>query len=386
LLNFIGFAGIKDDNSFIERIHPVSLCVIIYFVFSTLFKWSQYFKKSNFIYHINIFVGMWWMFYSYLINGHPASVPIVSYIVPFIFLILIVNTNQEERRYLFNFVHFFMILNSIVGLCEFSLQIRLFSDMSAYAGSEVRRANALLGHPLTNATITGVYILAIVFNIKSYARILFPAFAIIISLFSLAAYSGRAAGVVLLLIMAIEISKGEWLKNKEGKIQYNLFAVAFIALIVLMVVAATAYHAGFFDQFISRFVNDYGSGQTRWLAWDKIRASTLEQILFGREEKYINFIDYFGNRVAVSIESFWLNLLFYNGLIVSMPVSIIFLLGLNQLRKEVSGRVTPIILYFLICISSSVGLGGKTQLLSIFFTIIITLCSISKQESISISI
>src|SRR5690606_6737276 len=132
---------------------------------------------------------------------HPFSFIIDTLFAPLAFFALLVDADENLRRRLATLTHVELALNAIIAIGELLGGWRL---TPFYVGGEAIgwdwRSTALLGHPLVNALLAGLYLTILASGAtRLSAALLAPA--ILLQLVALAAFGGRAGAFVAIVIL-----------------------------------------------------------------------------------------------------------------------------------------------------------------------------------------
>jgi len=136
--------------------------------------------------------------------------------------------------------------------------------------------------------------------------------------------------------------------------------------------AAAAILGGVLNRFVDRFVDDNGSGEARVIVLQMFDKFDLTAMLVGPPPDLVgSYLNSFG--IGIGIENNWLALLFQYG----AWMTLFFCCGLFALFWEFWRRggkgITLIFVYFLIVISSAIGLATKTLIFAHFSVLLLFL-------------
>ncbi len=312
--------------------------------------------------------------------GKPLSILIDTFVSGLFLLIALIHLPRVDLSWLSRFIHVFFVVNALVALAEITTGFRLTPVVfDGQPAPYEWRATALLGHPLSNAALTGVYILVI----SGRAGRAFPhparLFLIGLQIAAMAAFSGRFASVILLAFLLLRLFPvmASVLAGSRFTFSRAATTVAFAGGFV--VVSVAAFTAGLFDRFISRFIDDQGSAATRSAMLDVFDRIDTASMIFG---PYPSAIARAQIRldITTAIESFVVAFPAYYGLLVAA----IFFVGLAFFIREViraggPGTAIPILFYILVA-SGSNGISSKTTdlTLSILIAVVLARASASR--------
>lgn len=301
-----------------------------------------------------------------------------TFLMPALLLVLLADLPGAALRRLAGALHAVMAANALIALFEFFTGQRLTPFL--VAGFEISgewRATALLGHPLSNAALTGCYVLVLMAGgWRSLPRgSVLPLVAL--QTVAMVAFGGRAALVLLLLALAL----------KGGLMLLRLLAGARVPLSSACVAAALlplgvavvygAVEAGFFDRFAQRFVSDDGSASARLAMVQVLQAFPFGDILIGPDPaRLATLVRVEG--IEFGIESFWIAMILTYGLAASAALFAGLGLFCLEIARAAGGRGLPVLLYFFAVASTSVSLSSKTVLLGMAVALIVPILRLER--------
>jgi hypothetical protein len=301
------------------------------------------------------------------VNLHlPLSSLLDTFLFPIMALILLDGIDEKSARLLARLVHAIYAANAALALFEMASGWRLTPliiqgiDLSEFE----HRSSALLGHPLANAMLTGLYVVVLAAgggrDLPGWAR--FPA--MILQMAAMVAFGGRLATVTMLLLLGLLALRGLGLILAGRRFNTSSAAVYLTLLPVMIVALVGAYGSGFFDQFIERFINDDRSAQARVIMFDLFSHFSCFQLLFGTDPDLLSSVKW-TEGIEFGVESFWVSFCLTYGAIPSLLFFFgLFAFCLDLWRHSGKGSVWTIV-YFLIVISGSLSIGDKTLALGV---------------------
>ncbi|MCF6199078.1 MAG: VpsF family polysaccharide biosynthesis protein, partial [Hyphomicrobiaceae bacterium] len=322
-----------------------------------------------------IFLITWFLLlFQIVIVQHKPFTPIIdTFIMPVVMLFVLTSMDGRGRLRLAHLLHFLMFANALLALSEFALGFRLTPlDAGGVIIEGDWRSSALLGHPLTNALMTGCYLIVLSLGGgRDLPWILRPV-VFGISLLAMNAFGGRMALVALLGFLAVvyALQMIAPLNGGSSSRRNWLMGVLLVPLGIMAVVIG--FEIGLFDQLLERFVNDNGSASARVYMFEVFRDLTWLDIMIGPDQDYVASL-LRAQGVNFGIESFWVAFILSYGFIVSM----VFFVGLFAFLYDVARASTLValwpILYFLTVSSTSVSLSAKGTDLAILVVMILLL-------------
>ena len=297
-----------------------------------------------------------------VLNLHvPLSSLIDTFLFPIMMLLLLEGIDERNARRLALLIHAIFAVNGVLALVEMASGWRLTPiivegiDLSAID----RRSSALFGHPLGNAMLTGLYVVALsVGGGRDLPHWLRPA-ALLLQLAAMVSFGGRLATVAMLGLCAILALRmtASILAGRRFRASSAAFALGLLPLLIVGLVGA--YEAGFFDQLLERFVSDNRSTESRVIMFELMGRFPLFQLLFGPDQDLLNSMMW-TEGTEFGIESFWVSFILTYGLVPSL----LFFIGLGAFLFDLSRHAGKgalwTVAYFLIVASGSLSIGGKT--------------------------
>ena len=284
-----------------------------------------------------------------MVQRYPVSQIVDTFVPGLVVFLILSRAGQRDLGWFGRLFHILFTINALVAILEMTTPFRL---VPTYIGDELVvyewRATALLGHPLSNAMLTGVYILLL----TGPAGRIFPA-PVRVGLFGLQmvammAFGGRTALVLLVLFLALRGAvagtaylSGRRFRRSAPILALPLATIGAIAMVIL-------FEMGLFDRFIGRFIDDNGSAATRAAMFRVFDRIDPAYFLFGPEPWLIRSAQWqVGSSIA--IESFIVGFVALYGLLVSL----VFFAGLALFMREVvrfAGRpaILPLVYFFVV--------------------------------------
>ncbi|MCJ2068042.1 VpsF family polysaccharide biosynthesis protein [Methylobacterium sp. J-030] len=303
-------------------------------------------------------------------NGLAGSID--TFVLAGLLPILLMDRDAATLARIETVFHLVMLANALLGLYELASGQRFFPfrlDGSAFEWDT--RSAALQGHPLSNATVTACYILALAGGGGRLGPGL-RAGMIALQLVALVTFGGRSATVTTLVLGGAVGLVALCGVLRRGRIPLIGAACACFALTLAPVAVAVLAAVGFFDILLSRFTSDGGSAQARvdmlavfdaipfrdlLLAPDLTQVATLRRI-YGLEW---------------GIENSILSTLLYQGILMTTLLVVAVALYLAEIARSCRHGVWLPILAFVILVNTFEGLAGKTTLLAKFALMLIVL-------------
>lgn len=297
----------------------------------------------------------------------PLAPIIDTFILPLMVFVCLIQLDTKDWRRLEVLLHTVVIANALLGIFEYASGWRL-TPMLENDGTVILydwRASALFGHPLSNAFLTGHYIVALAFGA---APRLHPALRFVlmgIAGLAMIAFGGRVAMVLAVVLVAIALILGatQTLVGRRFNINHAVLAMILVTIGALFVVVFI--EGGGADRFIARFSQDHGSAKTRLSMLHIFGELTREQFLLWPDPDII----WQAQReysLRIGVESSEVGFVANYGLLVTIAFFTTLAAFLRELVVLTSRRTLWTIAYFVGVLSSSLGIASKTTLLAMF--------------------
>lgn len=291
----------------------------------------------------------------------PFTTYIDTFLTPAIVFLLLHQMTEKRGRSLSVLLHNLFFINALIGIAEFVFGFRVtpFVIEGIEYGQEWR-SSALLGHPLSNALMTGCYVLALALGAGRELPYFYRLAIFIVTALSMVVFGGRAATLILVILLTLLLLR-KFLGVLAGR-PFDLRTVWFILATIPFAIAAFAvfYDMGFFDEFIGRITDDEGSASTRLAMFDLFHHLTWYDLAFGPDPTVLQtYINIYG--LNLGIESFWVAMVLYNGFVVAIPFFVVLGVFCWQIaRYAQTGPALWMLVSFFAVASASVSLSAKT--------------------------
>jgi hypothetical protein len=367
----------ETGGSPLEKIHPATLLAAFLVLLTGCTSANPLVPLVNaFAAHPNIVFYLVTvaliMMHALLVVGLPFTVFIDTFIGPVLVFLLLADIDESRRRRLAWLVHGLFLANALLGLAEFGFGFRLTPlHVEGETLEEEWRASAFIGHPLSNAMLTGSYmVLLLSGGARDLPTCLKPVLFLIAGA-GMVVFGGRAATALIVLFMAWHVVRRAFEVLSGKPFDPTLVLIGLIGLPVLAGGILILADFGFFDRFLSRFVDDQGSAGTRVEMFALFAHLSWAEILLGPNADFIHaMMRHYG--LDYGIESFWVSVVLSHGLIVAC----VFFFGLFLFCLDVA-RARPaalsVMLYFFAVASASLSLSAKTQGFAVLIVMIMVL-------------
>lgn len=304
----------------------------------------------------------------------PLTPIIDTFVLPLALFVALVRLDQTERHRLETLLHVILATNAALGLVEFASGWRL-TPMFETDGKPLLydwRASALFGHPLVNAFVTGDYLVALAFGATPRLGPV-PRLALIgLSTLAMLAFGGRVAMVAALAMLALALGLGaiRTLSGGHFRLSHALIGVAMatVGLIFLVVFL----EGGGADRFLARFSEDHGSAQTRLSMLKIFGTLTDEQFLLWPDADLV-WQAQREHAIRIGVESSEVGFVANYGLLPTLVFFAALAAFLRELVRSTSRRALWQIAYFVLVMSTSLGIAAKTTVLGFLVLLTLTL-------------
>ena len=377
LLFQLGIHYESPGGSALHKIHPATFLATFTLGFFIL-RYSHPLVYANDLMKQHkgtvIFLLSWVLLLAYLVfvQKQPFTPLIDTFLMPVFMFLILLQIGEDSRRHFALLLHGLMFLNAAIGYYEFLSGDRLIPLMAGDIPlNDEWRSSALFGHPLMNASLTGSYLLILVFGGGKDLPAMLRPLLILMTLGALVVFGGRASLVLsLLIVVLLGLGKVAVLAS-GGRFALGGAVLVIAAIPILALVGLVLLEVGFFDQLIGRFINDKGSTVARFAMFDLFHVLNLRDILLGPDPEVIS--TEMKLQGLVGIESFWIAFVLSYGLIIS----IVFFTGLIFFLVDVAGELRAsgalVIIYYILVASTSVSLSAKITNFGMFLALLLVM-------------
>ena len=322
-----------------------------------------------------VFLASWLVLLQHiiLVQRAPFTPIIDSFLLPMALFVCIRDGSPSFTAAMARFLHVFMCANACLGLYEVASGWRLTPFVAADLEIELDwRASALLGHPLANAALTGVYTLVLAQGGGRAMPGLARAPVIALQLAAMVAFGGRASLVFLLALLLFIALRGGARVLSGGRVSLAQAGLFLICLPLALAALDQAVSLGFFDRIAERFVNDRGSAKARLVMFDILAQISWTDLILGPDQELVAALQR-REGVEVGIESVWIGFILSYGIIAS----VLFFAGAaffcRELVRATRGGVPLLLVFFFGVASTSVSLSAKSTMFGVFTAFALTM-------------
>jgi hypothetical protein len=299
-----------------------------------------------------------------------------TWLLPICVFILCALLSRTETRHLARILDGFFMINSLLGIYEVAFNQHLVTITVANALLGVMsfpyewRAGAFLGHPLTNAYLTGAYILLLIMTPR-IRTLSFRIPLLLLHSFAMFAFGSRAATVLTGLFAVAYIGSRMFKGLATGRLEKDMVVYSGLLTVLSVTVVPVVLASGFADRFIERFSVDNGSAQARTGALDMLASFSWTDLVFGPPLQFtIQLGEKYG--VGAGIESFFLGFLMTFGILGCLIFWPPLFLFCRAVYYRTNIGCAYVMTYFFICCATSVSLSSKSLSLGILVAMCFT--------------
>ncbi|MBZ9854141.1 VpsF family polysaccharide biosynthesis protein [Mesorhizobium sp. CA13] len=307
-----------------------------------------------------------------VVRHRPGMAGMVDTFVAAALLVLML-AEDDERTFarLQTVVHAVMSANALLALFEFATKTLVFPYRLDGEVFTDLRSTALQGHPLANATITAVYVLALLSGSRSLSMPLRLAL-IGLQTAALVAFGGRSAMVTTLALGGIYLLFSGVAYLRHGRVSLLGAALAVLLATLLPVAVALLFSYGFFDALLERFVSDSGSANARVEMFDLFKNLGLGDLIVGPDIDLIESMRRI-NGLEQGIENPIIRMVLYQGAFFTLLMLFGFVLFMHEVARRCHPGIWLPMLGWLILLNTSETLASKTTLLTKFVVLALVL-------------
>ena len=296
-----------------------------------------------------------------------------TYLLAIIVALIAAELETRDFTRVEKLIHVLLAANALLALAEYALNTKVFPfRFEGVALDWDNRSNGLLGHPLENAQMTGLYIMVLLAGGgASMPKSLRPA-AILLQFAALVPFGGRTALLLTLAMSAL------WLAPRILKVlrgaRLPLPAFAAIAVLAPMLALGVGMIAigGFFDVITDRFADDGGSAKTRLEMFEIFNQLSAREIFIGASSDVIDSLRT-SRGLELGIENPIVRLLLYQGAVFTIFLIAGFTLFLIGIARRLRPGCAMAMIFFLVIINSYESIANKTLGLTQFVVLLLVM-------------
>lgn len=295
-----------------------------------------------------------------------------TFVAPALLVMMLAEDDERTFARMRTVVHGVMTANALLALFEFATKTLVFPyRLDGEVFTNDLRSTALQGHPLSNATITAIYVLALLSGSRSLSM---PMRLGLIGLqcAALVVFGGRSAMVTTIALGGIYLLFSGVAYLRRGRISLPGAALAVVLCSLLPVVLAMLFSYGFFDALLERFVSDSGSANARVEMFELFKHFELRDLIVGPDIDLIESLRRI-NGLEQGIENPIIRLILYQGAFFTLLLFLGFVLFMHEVARRCHPGIWLTMLGWLILLNTSESLASKTTLMTKFVVIALVL-------------
>lgn len=295
-----------------------------------------------------------------------------TFVAPALLVMMLAEDDERTFARMRTVVHAVMTANALLALFEFATKTLVFPyRLDGEVFMNDLRSTALQGHPLSNATITAIYVLALLSGSRSLSM---PMRLGLIGLqcAALVVFGGRSAMVTTIALGGIYLLFSGVAYLRRGRISLPGAALAVVLSSLLPVVLAMLFSYGFFDALLERFVSDSGSANARVEMFELFKHFELRDLIVGPDIDLIESLRRI-NGLEQGIENPIIRLVLYQGAFFTLLLFLGFVLFMHEVARRCHPGIWLTMLGWLILLNTSESLASKTTLMTKFVVIALVL-------------
>ncbi|KRB23403.1 VpsF family polysaccharide biosynthesis protein [Mesorhizobium sp. Root172] len=295
-----------------------------------------------------------------------------TFVAPALLVMMLAEENEKTFARMQTVVHAIMTVNALLALFEFATKTLIFPyRLDGEAFMTDLGSTALQGHPLSNATVTSIYVLALLSGSKSLSMPLRLGM-IGLQCAALVAFGGRSAMVLTIVLGGCYLLIQGLRGLRTGRVNLLGAALGLILAALVPVVIAVAASYGFFDALLERFVSDSGSANARVEMFDLFNHLELRDVIVGPDIDLIESLRRISG-LEQGIENPIIRTVLYQGAFFTLLLFVGFALFMHEVARRCHAGIWLLMLGWLILLNTSESLASKTTLMTKFVVIALVL-------------
>ena len=296
-----------------------------------------------------------------------------TYLLAIIVALIAAELESRDFTRVEKLIHVLLAANALLGLAEYALNTKVFPfRFDGVALEWDNRSNGLLGHPLENAQMTGLYVMVLLAGGGTgMPKSLRPA-AILLQLAALVPFGGRTALLLTLAMTALWLVPRILHVLRGARLPLPAFAaIAVLAPLLALGVGLIAV-GGFFDVITDRFADDGGSARTRVEMFEIFNQLSAREIFIGASSDVIDSLRT-SRGLEQGIENPVVRLLLYQGVVFTTFLIAGFTLFLIEIARRLRPGCAMAMIFFLVIVNSYESISNKTLGLAQFVVLLLVM-------------
>ncbi|WP_246672237.1 MULTISPECIES: VpsF family polysaccharide biosynthesis protein [unclassified Mesorhizobium] len=370
--NYDGLQG-----SPLSKIHPSTYLFVLVFVWRS----CTFGNPAGYVVHVTnkrpattlMAVISTVLLFVVILRQRPGMAGMIdTFVAPALLVLLLSEDDEKTFARLQTVIHVVMTVNALLALFEFGTKHLVFPyrfDGAVFVND--LRSTALQGHPLSNATVTSIYVLSLLSGSRSLPTPLRLAL-VGLQFCALVVFGGRSGMVLTILLGGVYLLVRGVAHLTTGRV--NLLGAALVIMLaaLLPLALALAGYYGFFDALLERFVSDSGSANARVEMFDLFRHLELRDLIVGPDIDLLDSMRRISG-LEQGIENPILRLTLYQGAFFTLLIFFGFALFMHEVARRCHSGIWLPMLGWLILLNTSESIASKTTLMTKFVVIALAL-------------
>jgi hypothetical protein len=376
LMTVLGIPYDAPTGSFVFKLHVGTHIMLLAFVIAHLGRGNvagSILASLRAAPGLGVYLGTDLLLLAYSIAryGPSGSAFIIeTLMMPAICALLLSMFEGRALRLIFVLIVGLTVVNALIGIAE-SLTHHRLVPLTVAGGvvlkEDIFRSSALLGHPLTDALVTGPLVIV---TLALPMRVV-PRLALLsVLMLGLLSFGGRASFLATSAMLAFYYWAAASTRLVRGELTYLEITGGAVVLLALAAgVAGVIVVSGIGERIFVHMTWDH-SANIRLRIWQALDLMSASDIMFGISPLEIRTITY---RLGLiypleTIENFWLLMLMQMGVVGLIPFITGLAAGCRHLwrRNGAAGRLSLVL--FIAVASSNNSLASKTSALTLLFS------------------
>ena len=296
-----------------------------------------------------------------------------TYLLAIIVALIAAELETRDFTRVEKLIHVLLAANALLGLAEYALNTKVFPfRFDGVALDWDYRSNGLLGHPLENAQMTGLYVMVLLAGGgASMPKALRPA-AILLQLAALVPFGGRTALLLTLAMTALWLVPRVLHVLRGARLPLPAFAAIAVLAPVMALGVGLIAAGGFFDVIADRFADDGGSAKARVEMFEIFNQLSAREIFIGASSDVIDSLRA-SRGLEQGIENPVVRLLLYQGAVFTTFLIAGFTLFLIEIARRLRPGYAMAMIFFLVIINSYESIANKALGLAQFVVLLLVM-------------
>lgn len=304
-----------------------------------------------------------------------------TYLLAIFVALIAAELDERDFTRVEKLIHLLLAANALLALAEYALKTRFFPyRFDGVVMDWDNRSNGLLGHPLENAQITGLYIMALLGGGgASLSKSMRPP-AILLQLAAMVPFGGRSALLLTLSMMALWLAPRAILLLRGARLSLPVCAAMAVIAPILALSIGLFAAGGFFEVIADRFVDDGGSAKTRVEMFEIFNYLSAHEIFIGASPDVIDSLRT-SRGLELGIENPVVRLLLYQGAVFTAFLIAGFTLFLIGIARRLRPGYGMAMFFFLVIVNSYESISNKTVGLAQFVVLLLVMFPKARRTS-----